>query len=231
MQDEIALVQQNGQAFVSSHEIAAKFGKRHADVLRLIHSYLDMKNLNDFNKRNFALANDNQAGRAKRGRPRLAEVLMTRDGFSLTVMSMTGERALEWKVKFIEAFNKMERLLLDEIPRLQARIVELEQNNKQNALPGPRKGYIRTPHIQINLWGEKDAIYYEMRPKNELDEHMKALAYLDLYDNMQRGIAEKRSIQIEIITKETLRDRAAVQSLAQSRFALLAPPKKKKQDK
>lgn len=66
VQNEIALVQRNGQAFVSSHEIASKFSKRHSDVLRLIHSYLDLQNLNDFNKRNFALANDTQAGRGKR---------------------------------------------------------------------------------------------------------------------------------------------------------------------
>ena len=37
--------------------------------------------------------------------------LMTRDGFSLLVMGFTGQKALEWKLKYIEAFNYMEESL------------------------------------------------------------------------------------------------------------------------
>ena len=33
---------------------------------------------------------------------------LTRDGFSLLVMGFTGAKALQWKLKYIEAFNKME---------------------------------------------------------------------------------------------------------------------------
>lgn len=36
---------------------------------------------------------------------------MNRDGFSLLVMGFTGQAALEWKLKYIEAFNHMEQLL------------------------------------------------------------------------------------------------------------------------
>lgn len=34
---------------------------------------------------------------------------MNRDGFSLLCMGFTGSKALEWKIKYIEAFNFMER--------------------------------------------------------------------------------------------------------------------------
>ncbi len=37
--------------------------------------------------------------------------LMNRDGFSLLVMGFTGAKALEWKLKYIEAFNAMERAI------------------------------------------------------------------------------------------------------------------------
>lgn len=37
--------------------------------------------------------------------------LMNRDGFSLLVMGFTGEKALQWKIKYIEAFNAMEKEL------------------------------------------------------------------------------------------------------------------------
>lgn len=33
---------------------------------------------------------------------------MTRDGFSLLAMGFSGEKALCWKIKYINAFNKME---------------------------------------------------------------------------------------------------------------------------
>jgi len=37
--------------------------------------------------------------------------LMNRDGFSLLCMGFTGKKALEWKLKYIEAFNEMEEKL------------------------------------------------------------------------------------------------------------------------
>ena len=36
---------------------------------------------------------------------------MNRDGFSLLVMGFTGKEAIEWKLKYIEAFNEMEKKL------------------------------------------------------------------------------------------------------------------------
>ena len=39
--------------------------------------------------------------------------LMNRDGFSLLAMSLTGERALQFKVGFIQQFDAMERTLKD----------------------------------------------------------------------------------------------------------------------
>ncbi|RHW63961.1 hypothetical protein DZC34_13285, partial [Clostridium botulinum] len=39
------------------------------------------------------------------------EYLLTRDGFSFLVMGFTGTKADVWKLKYIEAFNKMEEML------------------------------------------------------------------------------------------------------------------------
>lgn len=44
---------------------------------------------------------------------------MNRDGFSLLVMGFTGQKALEWKLKYIEAFNRMERMLMEKAPSYQ----------------------------------------------------------------------------------------------------------------
>ena len=199
VQNEIVLVQQNNQAFVSSRELATKFGKQHKDVLRIIHGYLDSENMNDFNERNFALNGHIQVGCAKRGRPRLADVLMTRDGFALIAMGFTGKRALEWKVKFLEAFNEMERFLLNEIPRLQARITELESNMIRKTLPGKRANYIASPVMQENLFGQIEAIRYEMRLKETLDQETQAKAHARHMRKMIKGLAAKYDALIERI--------------------------------
>ena len=40
--------------------------------------------------------------------------LMTRDGFTLLAMGFTGKKALEWKIRYIQAFNEMERKLKEQ---------------------------------------------------------------------------------------------------------------------
>ena len=37
--------------------------------------------------------------------------LLTKDGFAFAVMSFTGEEAANWKLKYIQAFNKMEQAI------------------------------------------------------------------------------------------------------------------------
>ena len=48
----------------------------------------------------------------EQGKPRPMYQL-SRDGFTLVAMGFTGKRALEWKVRYIEAFNAMERALIE----------------------------------------------------------------------------------------------------------------------
>ena len=52
---------------------------------------------------------------------------MTRDGFSLVAMSLNGKKALEWKIKFINAFNAMEKGVLN----VNAEMKKLEVNGKE----------------------------------------------------------------------------------------------------
>lgn len=43
------------------------------------------------------------------------EYLLTRDGFSLVTMSLKGKKALIWKLKYIDAFNKMEAFIREKL--------------------------------------------------------------------------------------------------------------------
>ena len=63
---------------------------------------------------------------------------MNRDGFSLLVMGFTGEKALNFKIEFIEAFNKMETAMKSLNPanlsKLEILQMAIESENKAIAL-------------------------------------------------------------------------------------------------
>ena len=99
--NEIILKRQNGQPVASSRNVAESFGKNHRDVLRAIDALkVDVRN---FAQMFFETTEPDSYGRAQRA------YLMNRDGFTLLAMGFTGKAALEWKLKYIEAFNAMEK--------------------------------------------------------------------------------------------------------------------------
>lgn len=100
---DITLFNKEGKILASSREVAEKFGKRNPDVNRAVENLIvqncTVKNM--FIKTSYT---------SRRGRNE-TEYLMDRDGFSLLVMGFTGAKALEWKLKYIKAFNEMEERL------------------------------------------------------------------------------------------------------------------------
>jgi anti-repressor protein len=97
----------NNQVVVSSRQVAEKFGKRHTEVLRSIESHVQALQATDAKVRWFM----EESYKDKKGEMR-KEFLMTRDGFSLLVMSFNNTRdVLQWKMKYIAAFNEMETRL------------------------------------------------------------------------------------------------------------------------
>ena len=74
------------QNVVSSKQVASKFNKRHADVMRAVLAIHD----DDFNERNFASVKYTD----KKGEER-PMLLMNRDGFSMLVMGFTGREATQ----------------------------------------------------------------------------------------------------------------------------------------
>lgn len=93
----------NGQKMVSSKELAENFEKRHDHVMRDIDAV--KKDVPNFGEMFFETETQDRYGRPQR------TYLMNRDGFSLLAMGFTGSKAMEWKLKYIQAFNAMERKL------------------------------------------------------------------------------------------------------------------------
>ncbi|MFA5040030.1 MAG: Rha family transcriptional regulator [Bdellovibrionales bacterium] len=95
---EVHLVSRDGSIFANSLEVASVFEKEHKDVMRKISSFSER------GRRNFTLTDykDNQ----NRFQPMFE---MNRDGFMFLAMGFTGEKAENWKLDLIDAFNEMER--------------------------------------------------------------------------------------------------------------------------
>lgn len=113
----------NDKVVVSSRQIAESFGKEHKHVLDSIEKYIRAENsalTNWFYKTTY------KAGTGKS----YPMYLMTRDGFSLLVMGFTGEKALEWKIKYINAFNSMEKQLKEiQAPPVNDKQLEVDSIN------------------------------------------------------------------------------------------------------
>lgn len=119
--NEIKITNNNGNLTVSSVQVAENFGKDHRHVTR------DIENLT---AQNWAVKNlfiestyINERGREYKSYE------ITRDGFSLLVMGFTGKAALEWKLKYIEAFNAMEQKLKSGAAPDKAKALEVKEMN------------------------------------------------------------------------------------------------------
>ena len=100
MTNTLGIIIENNRPVVSSRKVAEIFEKEHRRVLQ------DIRELScgdDFSLHNFVQS----TYMSDRGKE-YPEYLMTRDGFTLLAMGFTGEKATQWKIKYIEAFNKME---------------------------------------------------------------------------------------------------------------------------
>lgn len=128
--NEITINNTNGVLTVSSLQVAKDFGKQHKHIVRDIENIISTisSEISDTNNNTGGLPNFGQT-HEKGLKSKVSDYFiettyqhpqnkqwykcydMTRDGFSLLVMGFTGKKALEWKLRYIEAFNSMEKQL------------------------------------------------------------------------------------------------------------------------
>lgn len=106
---------QNDEVLTTSKIVAENFGKRHADVLESIGNILSNsdKTYNN-NKTEISVISSmfrKSSYKVKNSLRSYPIYYMNRDGFSLLAMGFDGKKALQFKLKFIEAFNKMEEYI------------------------------------------------------------------------------------------------------------------------
>ena len=104
------ITERDGIPVTTSRAVAEQFGKQHKNVIRDIETLISQLKIEpataDFAELNFIQIDQPDA----QGKPRPA-YLLTRDGFTLLAMGFTGAKAVQFKVAYINAFNRMERLI------------------------------------------------------------------------------------------------------------------------
>lgn len=161
MNNEIKLLNQDGKVVVSSRVVAQDFGKQHKNVIR------DIENLLEVDGSILSHQMFIQSTYETRGK-QYKEYLLTRDGFSLLVMGFTGKEALQWKLKYIEAFNKMEQLLSQSVSKQDSYMIEnpierakrwIEEREERDALENERNQLlIETKELNEEVSLNKDII-------------------------------------------------------------------------
>lgn len=148
---DIVLSMQSGEPVASSRQIAENFEKNHNHVLRDIDSL--KKDVSNFGQMFFETTAPDSYGREQRA------YLMNRDGFTLLAMGFTGKAALEWKLKYIAAFNEMEKKLTEQPQLTRSQLLataliaaheELEEKDKRIAELTPDAEFARAVCIADN---------------------------------------------------------------------------------
>lgn len=110
IQSEVVYKTNRGTPVTDSVKVARVFEKQHKNVMKSIRNILGSAQ-NLANQKWFAETTYTDA----QGK-RQPMFLMNRDGFSLLTMSLTGEKAMAFKVAFIEQFNRMEQAIKELAP-------------------------------------------------------------------------------------------------------------------
>jgi len=114
----------DGQITTTSMQVAAHFGKRHDHVMRAIRNLVA-----EIPKDHAPIFGEviTEYTNGKGGTQQGPAYRMTRDGFTLLAMGFTGKEALQWKLAYIDTFNKMENELLRKTEQLPSPYISTAQ--------------------------------------------------------------------------------------------------------
>ena len=107
--NQVNLVEtKNNQVLTNSLKVANKFEKEHSKILRDIRSLKEKIGQANFGQSTFYIKETTYTNLQNKTQPAYE---FNKDFFTLLVMGFTGEKALKFKIDYINAFNKMEQQL------------------------------------------------------------------------------------------------------------------------
>lgn len=126
--------------FTDSKTIAEQFGRRHDNILQLIDESIKDLQLIEYEHELTFQEMQKSININNGGRRNTKSYIMNRDAFMFLVMKMKGKKADLFKIKFIQAFNQMEKWIKD---RAVGRGVRLSMTDaiKEYIPDSPRKHF------------------------------------------------------------------------------------------
>ena len=118
------VIMKDRQAVTDSLKVAESFDKKHKHVLETARN---LAAENSATKKMFV-----ESTYVNRGKE-YPMIYMNRDGFTLLAMGFTGKKALDFKLKYIQAFNKMEQQIRNQSERPKLMQKERIEISRQNA--------------------------------------------------------------------------------------------------
>lgn len=142
--DELVIMHDQ-QAVTTSLILAEAFGKQHKNVIQVISSKINSAENSAQYKKMFAESTyTDKSGKQNK------MYYLNRDGFTFIAMGFTGRKADEFKLKYIEAFNRMEQVLKEQ----QATPFKLPQNYHEALLQ-------LAEQVEINEANQPKVDYYD----------------------------------------------------------------------
>lgn len=135
--NEIVYRGESNQPLTNSKLVAEVFGKNHKDVMKAI------RNLTEGSAQNCAVHQmfSESTYLNEQNKQSYPMFIMNQDGFTLLAMGFNGKKAMEFKLKYIEAFNKMKKEIESSKPSLPQNylealksLVKAEEEREQLAL-------------------------------------------------------------------------------------------------
>lgn len=201
------VIMKNQQAVTSSLQVAETFGKDHRHVLEAIDSI--KKGVAE----NWADLFYEDAYIHPQNKQQYRVIYMNRDGFTLLAMGFTGKKALTFKLKYIEAFNSMEKQIQTgySIPGSYAEALKLAADQaEQIELQKPKVLFadsVATSHTSI-LVGDLAKILRGNGVNigaNRLFEWMRKNGYLISGNRTDRNMPTQRAMDLGLFkVKETV---------------------------
>ena len=167
----------NGHPTTLSTQVAEYFGKRHDNVIR------DIRNLIESAPSLGLLNFEESYYKSEQGKKQPC-YRMDRKGFVLLAMGFTGEKALQFKIAYIDAFDRMEEELRNSTADKLKAVIPLtprQQYKIQRAVAERAKG----SHVHFNTIYKAIKIYfkvakYDQIPASRFDECINFIQTVDL---------------------------------------------------
>lgn len=208
------VIMKDRQAVTSSLNVAEGFEKEHRNVLRDID--LLKKDVLNFEQMFFEANEPDSYGRERR------VVYMNRDGFTILAMGFTGKKALQFKLKYIEAFNQMEEHIKQQLdttnlsPELQfmnSVVQSLAKQELETKRVETKVDHI-TEIVALNTsdWRKDCRTLINKMAKNQGGFHAYQEIQSDIYEEVDRRAGSSLKIRLT-----NLRNRMAGEGVSKSK--------------